>query len=159
MASQLNQKERMLLQDQQHHEELCIQKYTKYANEAQDSQLKQLFQIHASHEQNHYDTIGQILRGQVPNINQQQGQQNQSFQAQNSGTQSQNTSFNQNDASLANDMLTTEKYISGTYDTTIFEIRDTQIRQVLNHIQKEEQQHGEDLYNYMQSHGMYNTPS
>lgn len=159
MTSQLNQKERMLLQDQQHHEQLCIQKYTKYANEAQEAQLKQLFQTHASHEQNHYDTISQILRGQVPNINQQQGQQSPSSQTQTSGMKNQNASFNQNDASLANDMLTTEKYISGTYDTTIFEIRDTNIRQVLNHIQKEEQQHGEDLYNYMQSHGMYNTPS
>lgn len=159
MTSQLNQKERMLLQDQKYHEQLCIEKYTKYANEAQDSELKQLFQTHASHEQKHYDTISQILSGQVPNINQQQGQQNRSFQAQNYGMISQNTSFNQNDASLANDMLTTEKYISGTYDTAIFEIRDTNIRQVLNHIQKEEQQHGADLYNYMQSHGMYNTPS
>ncbi|WP_425801524.1 DUF892 family protein [Desulfitobacterium sp. Sab5] len=162
MPSILNQKERMLLQDQQHHEQLCIQKYTKYSNEAQDPQLKQLFQTHASHEQHHFDTISQILSGQVPNLNQQQGQgqQSQSSQIYNTGiTQNQNTSFNQNDASLANDMLTTEKYISGTYDTTIFEIRDTNIRQVLNHIQKEEQKHGEDLYKYMQSHGMYNTPS
>lgn len=150
----------MLLLDQQHHEQLCVQKYTKYSNEAQDPQLKQLFQTHASHEQQHFDTISQILSGQVPNLSQQQeqGQQNQSSQLNNSGT-TQNSSFNQNDASLANDMLTTEKYISGTYDTTIFEIRDTNIRQVLNHIQKEEQHHGEDLYNYMQSHGMYNTPS
>lgn len=160
MPAILNQKERMMLQDQQHHEQLCIQKYTKYSQEAQDPQLKQLFQTHASHEQHHYDTINQILSGQVPNLNQQQGQQNQSSQVYSTGTiQNQNTGFNQNDASLANDMLTTEKYISGTYDTTIFEIRDTNIRQVLNHIQKEEQQHGEDLYNYMQSHGMYNTPS
>jgi spore coat protein CotF len=53
-------------------------------------------------------------------------------------------------------MLTTEKYVSGTYDTTIFEFTNSQARQVLNHIQKEEQQHGEGIFNYMQSHGMYN---
>ncbi|HHW60872.1 MAG TPA: spore coat protein, partial [Syntrophomonadaceae bacterium] len=29
-------------------------------------------------------------------------------------------------------------------------------RQVLNHIQKEEQQHGEGIFNYMQNNGMYN---
>ena len=50
----------------------------------------------------------------------------------------------------------TEKYVSGTYDTSIFEFRDANIRQALNHIQKEEQQHGEDIFNYMQSKGMYN---
>lgn len=159
MPMQLSQKEKMLLQDQQHHEQLCIQKYNKYANEAQDTQLRQLFQMHASHEQQHYDTINQIISGQAPSMNQGQqaqgqGQPNQGLQAQaNSGT------FNQTDADLANDMLTTEKYISGTYDTTIFEFRDSNIRQALNHIQKEEQQHGEDLFNYMQAHGMYNVQS
>ncbi|WP_334307029.1 spore coat protein [Intestinibacter bartlettii] len=30
------------------------------------------------------------------------------------------------------------------------------MRQVLNHIQKEEQEHGEEIYNYMNKHGMYN---
>ncbi|WP_334299750.1 spore coat protein [Terrisporobacter sp.] len=30
------------------------------------------------------------------------------------------------------------------------------MRQVLNHIQKEEQDHGEKIYNYMNQHGMYN---
>ena len=32
---------------------------------------------------------------------------------------------------------------------------DKNVRQVLNHIQKEEQEHGEKIYNYMASHGMY----
>ncbi|AHF06851.1 spore coat protein [Desulfitobacterium metallireducens] len=161
MPVQLSQKERMLLQDQQHHEQLCVQKYNKYANETQCSELKQLFQTHSSHEQQHYNTISQILSGQIPNMN--QGQQNQAMQAQQKmntmQSQAGSTGYNQNDASLANDMLTTEKYISGTYDTAIFECRDTNIRQALNHIQKDEQQHGEDLYNYMQAHGMYNTQS
>ncbi|HVJ48543.1 spore coat protein [Desulfitobacterium sp.] len=159
MPVQLNQKERMLLQDQQNHEQLCIQKYNKYANETQCPQLKQLFQTHASHEQQHYDTLGQILSGQAPSINQGQQAQGQVQQNQMSGLQSPTSSkgYNQDDATMANDMLTTEKYISGTYDTSIFECRDSNIRQALNHIQKEEQQHGEDLYNYMQAHGMYNT--
>lgn len=53
---------------------------------------------------------------------------------------------NPNDIALAKDMLATEKYVSGTYDTTIFECQDHNVRQALNHIQKEEQQHGEDLF-------------
>ena len=59
------------------------------------------------------------------------------------------------DKMLCQDSLSTEKYVSSTYDTTIFEFRDTNARQVLNHIQKEEQEHGEKIYNYMSQHGMY----
>ncbi len=50
----------------------------------------------------------------------------------------------------------TEKYVSSTYDTAIFEQADSNVRQVLNHIQKEEQGHGEGIFKYMQSKGMYN---
>ena len=49
----------------------------------------------------------------------------------------------------------TEKYVSGTYDTAIFEFRDTNARDLLNHIQKEEQKHGEAVFQYMQSKGLY----
>lgn len=161
MPLSLSQKERMLLQDQKSHEELCIDKYSRYANEAQDPQLKKLFNTHATHEQQHLNTINQILSGQTPTSTG-QGQSAQgaaSTQAGQAAPQAQqampNTGFNKNDAALANDMLTTEKYISGTYDTVIFECTDSNVRQALNHIQKEEQQHGEDLFKYMQSHGMY----
>lgn len=168
MTIQLSQKERMFLQDLKHHEQLCVQKYNKYSNEAQDPQLKQLFQNLASHEQQHFNTVNQVLSGQVPSMNQSQGQQQAQGQQQSQGMQAQaqqgtsgmqaqaGGAYNQNDADLANDMLSTEKYISGTYDTAIFEFQDKNVRQALNHIQKEEQQHGEDLFNYMKSHGMYN---
>ena len=43
----------------------------------------------------------------------------------------------------------TEKYVSATYDTAIFEFTDPQVRDVLNHIQKEEQQHGEAIFKYI----------
>lgn len=155
---QLSQKERMLLEDQKKHEQLCIQKYQKYANEAQDPQLQQVFQTHAAHELQHYDTINQIMNGQVPNLNtsqQQQGQPAPGAQAMQSQTQA-NAGFNQNDGDLATDMLTTEKFISGAYDTAIFEFQNANVRQALNHIQKEEQEHGQDLFNYLQAHGMYN---
>ena len=59
------------------------------------------------------------------------------------------------DKDFCSDLLSTEKYVSGTYDTAIFEFRDPQIRSVLNHIQKEEQQHGESIFKYMESKGFY----
>ena len=158
MPLQLSQKEKMLLMDQRTHEETCVDKYTKYANQAQDSQLKQLFNSNATKEQEHLNTINQILSGQVPSVG---GQQNQSqSQAQMTSAQGQMTSsvqgnYNQEDAKLCKDLLMTEKFVSGAYNTAIFEFRDTNIRQVLNHIQKEEQQHGEGIFQYMQSQGMY----
>jgi spore coat protein CotF len=64
-------------------------------------------------------------------------------------------SYQASDKDLCTEMLMTEKYVSGTYDTAIFEFRDAQVRDILNHIQKEEQKHGEAIFAYMQSKGMY----
>ncbi|MDD2586228.1 MAG: spore coat protein [Syntrophomonadaceae bacterium] len=155
MALNFTQKERMLLEDQKAHEQVCVDKYTTYTNQAQDQQLKSLFQGYAAQEQQHLNSINQMLNGQLPPTG--QGQQQQSQQQ----TPPQPSSapggmVNQNDATLCNDMLMTEKYVSAAYNTSIFEFRDTNVRQVLNHIQKEEQQHGEGIFHYMQNNGMYN---
>ena len=88
------------------------------------------------------------------------GQQQQPMQqkAGQSGTSQAGTSSsgsNISDKDMCMDMLSTEKYVSGTYNTAIFEFKDTQVRDVLNHIQKEEQQHGEAISSYMISKGMY----
>jgi len=157
MTLNLTQKERMLLQDQKSHEELCIKKYNDYANKTQDGQLKQLFSSFATKEQEHLNSINQMLSGQIPQMNQQQGQQNQQTQQTMTQSSGQNkSSMNKSDADLCHDMLMTEKYVSGAYDTAIFEMTNKNMRDTLNHIQKEEQQHGEGLFNYMNSHGMYN---
>lgn len=149
---QLTSKERSLLEDSKSHEELCIKKYNNYAGQTQDLQLQQLFQSLAQKEQEHLTSLNQILSGGIPNI--QQGQQQQQPQFMTSGM-GQAGMVNQQDADLCQDMLSTEKHIASTYNTAIFEFRDTNIRKVLNHIQTEEQQHGESIYNYMQSKGMY----
>lgn len=148
----LTNKERLLLEDQKSHEEICIKKYTNYAQLASDPQLKDLFNNHAKIEQEHYNTLNQILSGQVPDMNQQGGGQQQMPQA---AKGAQNASGLVQDKDLCADILTTEKHVSGAYDTAIFECKDTQVRDVLNHIQKEEQKHGEAVFKYMQSKGMY----
>lgn len=154
----LTQKERLLLEDQKSHEEICVQKYHSFANQVQDPQLQQLLRDYGTQEQQHLQTINQILAGQVPPLPQQSqsgGRAMPSTGGANPGPGAV-TSTGQNDALLLNDLLMTEKYVSGTYNTAIFEFRDSNIRRILNHIQKEEQQHGEGIFNYMQSHGMYN---
>lgn len=165
MKVNLTQKERMLLQDQKSHEEICIEKYTEYANKATDAQLKQIFTDNSNQEKDHLNSINQLLNGDVPDLNAQSGGQNANNVAQNMNTQNannevQNTgAFNANsatDAQLCEDILMTEKYVSSTYDTAIFEFTEPNVRDVLNHIQKEEQKHGESVYKYMESKGMYN---
>jgi len=172
---QLTQKERSLLEDAKKHEELCIKKYNSYSQQAGDPQLKQLFQQHEGQEQNHCNTVNQILQGRQPATGagqssqqgapamQSQGQSyQQSYQQPQGGQMGQDTRVdyaglsNQADGVLCNDMLMSEKYISGAYDTAIFEQTNSSVRQALQHIQKEEQQHGEGIFNYMEQHGLYN---
>ena len=178
MNISLTTKERLLLEDQKSHEELCVQKYNNYANLASCQQLKDIFRNNAKIEQEHLNTINQLLSGKVPPLGNQQGgntasqqqsnpqqmkqqqnQQSQTMQPQfTDNVQMQNgtiASFQANDKYLCTDMLATAKYVSNTYNTAIFEFKDPQVRDVLNHIQKEEQQHGEAIYKYMESKGMY----
>lgn len=154
----LSTKERMLLEDEKSHEQLCIDKYNEYSNKASCPELKNLFSQLAQKEQEHLNSINQLLNGIVPNVNQQQnGQQNNSNQqlTNQAPINSNVNNYNEHDKMLCSDSLSTEKFVSSTYNTAIFEFRDKNIRQVLNHIQKEEQEHGEKIYNYMASHGMY----
>ncbi|MDD3169518.1 MAG: spore coat protein [Eubacteriales bacterium] len=167
MQGQLSQKEKMLLEDLKKEEELCVIKYQNYAQQAKDSQLSQLFNELAGKEQQHYDTVNQILQsgGQAQTV-QSGGQSGQGGSSrQKSSTQmaqpaaqinlSQGGGSNNSDKYLLQDMLSTEKYVSSTYDTSIFESGKPNIRQALQHIQQDEQNHGEQLFQYMNSHGMY----
>lgn len=149
MQIQLSQKETMYLEDGKIQEEICVQKYQKYAEQAQDMQLKHLFNQIATQEQQHLNTINQLLQGQQPNLtaNQNQQQANQSLPA--------STTTSQNDRNLCIDLLSTEKHVSSTYNTAVFESANPVVRQAFQHIQQEEQKHGEQLFNYMNSHGMY----
>lgn len=161
----LTTKERYLLEDAKTHEENCITKYSNYEKLACDAQLKAVFRANNQKEKEHLQTINQLLNGEVPSMNQggqqqsgQAGQSGQPAQSQQSSIDQQssgNATFKASDKELCTDMLMTEKYVSGAYDTSIFEFKDTAVRDVLNHIQKEEQKHGEAIFAYMQSKGMY----
>lgn len=154
----LTTKKRLLLEDEKSHETLCVEKYKEHAKKANCQELKSLFNSLAQKEQEHLNTINQILNGTVPAMNQAQNQQNTNTQSQFNleGLQSSAPiNYDETDKLLCQDALSIEKYVSSTYDTAIFEFKDKNIRQVLNHIQKEEQEHGEQIYNYMNKHGIY----
>lgn len=61
------------------------------------------------------------------------------------------------DQQICNDLLTTEKAVSDMYDHAVFESTNQQLRQALNHIQKEEQDHAFAIFQYMQQKGWYQT--
>ncbi|MHC1724356.1 MAG: spore coat protein [Aminipila sp.] len=158
----LTEKETMLLNDLKSEEQLCIDKYNKYASEACDPQLKSVFTSIGQIEQNHYDTITQMINGTVPNTNMGGGQKpnlqaggTQQNMQQNSTQQSLGQEQRKSDEYLCTDALSTEKHVSSTYNTCIFEFKDENARNTLNHIQKEEQEHGKKLYDYMSQNGMY----
>ena len=149
----LTQKETMLLQDLKTSEEICIEKYDQYARKADDQALADLFLTIKAKEEEHLSTINSLLSGTVPMTG--GGQQNgQNSQSQPGDGQATKKSHSKTDEYLLKDALDTEKHVSGVYDTCIFEFTDAGARSALNHIQKEEQEHGQMLYDYMAAHGM-----
>ena len=159
---QLTTKEKFLLEDAKTYEEQCIQKYENYTNLAVDSELKAVFRSNGQKEVEHLQTINELLTGKVPAMGQKSSQGGASSAKPVSSQQSTidqrsmgNCGFNASDKDLCTDALMTEKYVSGVYDTAIFEFKDAAVRDVLNHIQKEEQKHGEAIFTYMKNKGMY----
>ena len=152
---QLTQEETLLRKDMQAAEKLCVEKYNKHASCDVDPQLKTLFSDIEQVEKEHLNTLNQIESGTVPNM---QANASQSFSQQPSFTATYGTDENQdklNDSYLCTDVLSAEKHTSSLYNTCIFEFTDASVRDALNHIQKEEQEHGKKIYDYMATNGMY----
>ena len=149
----LTQKENSLLQDMKAQEQLCIEKYGKYAEAAHDKELKNLFNQLKLNEQKHLETICQMMQGTEvtmpaasPSAVQSKVQCTPSCVSE---------AEKQNDAYLCKDALSMEKHVSAVYNTGIFEFKSPVMRDTLAHIQKDEQNHGEMLYSYMSCNNMY----
>ena len=61
----------------------------------------------------------------------------------------------ENDGYLCKDALAMEKHVSALYNTSVFEFSSPVLRDTLANIQKEEQNHGEQLYQYLAANNMY----
>lgn len=148
----LTQKEHTLLTDLKSQEQLCIEKYGKYEADAHDPCLKSLFQSIKSTEESHLSTISRIMSGEEVSTSTAPSAVSQKLECQMSSC---SEAEKKSDAFLCKDALAMEKHVSGLYDTTIFEFTSPTLRDTLNHIQKEEQNHGEQLYEYMSKNNMY----
>lgn len=148
----LTQKEISLIKDLKGQEQLCIEKYSKHATAAHDPQLKQLFNRIAEVERGHLNTLTQIESGITPPTGGGTATPMPSFTAYHTQTQAPEK---KQDCYLCSDLLATEKHASGLYDISVFEFGQTDLRKILNHIQTEEQEHGEMIYKYMKTNSMY----
>ncbi len=149
----LTPKENSLLSDLKSQEKLCIEKYGKYEKEACDTALKNLFSSIKTTEENHLSTIDRMLQGEEvemtsapPKAKDEKANFPQSTVT---GDEKMRDSF------LCADALAMEKHVSSVYDIAIFEFSSSVLRDTLNHIQKEEQNHGKELYDYMSKNNMY----
>ena len=149
----LTQKENSLLTDLKSQEQLCIEKYGKYSSMAHDPELSKLFTDIRTTEESHLKTITDILGGTEVSM------PSESPSAVQSKLECKMSSASpdekQEDAYLCRDALAMEKHVSGTSNTTVFEFTSPVLRDTLAHIQKEEQNHGEMLYNYLECNNMY----
>ena len=150
----LTSKERDILNDLKSQEQLCIEKYTKYAEAACDAGLKEVFNSIKNAEQTHLQTINRILGGEdVSMPSAPPSAASEKYSGTPSGCSADAKSM---DAYLCRDALSMEKHVSSVYNTGVFEFSSPILRDTLAHIQKEEQNHGEKLYSYLAASGMYN---
>ncbi len=148
----LTPKEHTLLLDLKSQEQLCIEKYGKYEQDANDPCLKSLFKSIKSTEESHLSTVSRIISGEEVTTNTAPTAVSQKLECPMSTCSEEQK---KSDAFLCKDALAMEKHVSGLYDTSIFEFSSPTLRDTLNHIQKEEQNHGEQLYEYMSKNNMY----
>ena len=121
---------------------------------ANDPALKQLFSSLKSVESGHLATINRMLGGEEVSMGNTTPTVSQSDITFAPSTQPEDKKAQ--DGYLAKDALSMEKHVSSAYNTAVFEFTSTAMRDTLAHIQKEEQNHGERLYKYLNANGQYN---
>ena len=143
----LTEKETAALKDLQSQEKICAKKYEKYSQQAKDPELKNLFETIQKEEQKHYDSLGQVLDGTVPecDCNDSNGKD---YTPKATYMSDDNSEDKMNDSFLATDCIGTEKLVSSEYNTDVFVFGEPGVRKLLADIQVEEQNHAEMLYKY-----------
>lgn len=149
----LKQKELEAIQDLQTQERSCVEKYKRYAQQAKDPELKKLFEALEQKEREHYESLGKVLKGEVPscNCNDCDGK---NYQPKASYANVDHDEDKQSDAFLVTDCIGTEKLVSSEYNTNVFVFANDAIRKLLADIQIEEQNHAEMLNKYKMVNGM-----
>jgi rubrerythrin len=149
----LKEKEKTIIQDLQTQEKNCIEKYDQYSSLAKDQELKSLFQTLKQKEEQHYQSLGQVLSGTVPesDCNDSDGM---NYNPTATYGMNDNSEDKKTDCFLATDCIGTEKLVSSEYNSDVFTFDDSKLRKLLADIQVEEQNHAEMLWKYKTVNGM-----
>ncbi|MFR2012032.1 MAG: ferritin-like domain-containing protein [Christensenellales bacterium] len=149
----LEQKEMDVIKELQTQEKSCVEKYRRYKEQACDMELKNLFEKIEKLEQKHYDTLGKVLEGEVPecNCNDDDGKD---YEPPVTYTQADNSEDKKTDCFLVTDCIGTEKMVSSEYNSKVFRFANAALRKLMADIQIEEQNHAEMLYKYKTANGM-----
>lgn len=150
---QLTEAETTVIKDLQTQEKTCVEKYRFYENSANDRQLKDLFHRIGNDEQEHLDSLTEVLKGNVPTVQAAQTG-TQGFTPTGTYSSGDNSEEKKHDEFLCTDSIATEKLVSSTYNNDLFSFAATNVRKLLNHIQTEEQNHAEMIYKYKTANGM-----
>ena len=146
---QLTQKETGLLKDLKDQEQLCVDKYRRHAESAHDKGLSGLLNYIGGIESEHLRVINEMAAGGSPTLASAGAAPAVAAAA---GVDAEGKKC---DSFICSDLLATEKHASHLYDTCVFEFGQQEYRGLLNSIQKEEQEHGKLIYDYMKKNGMY----
>lgn len=141
----LNQKEVQLITELKTQEQLCVQKYDFYAKQAKDPALKSLFKKLLKYEQNHYDMLDELSKGTVPHI---RTKSPLAAKYEPQGTHPGDQASKDFDKFLCTDIIATEKYVATAYNDDLFYFASTDVRNVLNAILTDEQNHAEMIWKY-----------
>ena len=149
----LSEKERTTIEDLQTQEKACVDKYRFYEQSAHDEELKNLFHRIGDEEQEHFDSLGMVLKGDVPNVSAARSGM-EGYTPSESYAAGNNSEEKKHDQFLCTDCIATEKLVSSTYNDDVFRFSASNIRRLLNHIQTEEQNHAEMIYKYKTANNM-----
>ena len=149
----LTEKEMTTVKDLQTQEKACIEKYQRYSCEAKDTVLKDLFKTLQSKEQEHYDSLQQVIGGTVPSCNCNDADV-KNYNPKATYDKLGDSEDKKTDNFLATDCISSEKLVSSEYNTNVFCFKDSAMRKLLADIQIEEQNHAEMLYKYKTVNGM-----
>lgn len=150
---QLTEKENNVIKDLQTQEKTCVEKYRFYEQSANDTRLKELFHRIGDEEQEHFNSLGQVLRGEVPNVAAAKSGM-EGYRPEATYSSGDNSEEKRHDQFLCTDCIATEKLVSSTYNDDVFRFSATNVRKLLNHVQTEEQNHAEMIYKYKTTNGM-----
>ncbi|MCM1289759.1 MAG: ferritin-like domain-containing protein [Corallococcus sp.] len=141
----LNQKESQLITELKTQEQLCVQKYDFYATQAKDPELKSLFKKIARYEQTHYDMLDNLSNGIMPQI---KHKSPLAVSYEPKATHTGDKTSKDFDKFLCTDIIATEKYVATAYNDDLFYFASTDVRNVLNAIMTDEQNHAEMIWKY-----------